>query len=87
MRAPGRPALLPDKGLSKDDLGLAGSISIGLSSTAPVYSLAASLGFVVLAVGVHAPAAFVLAFVPMLFIAFAYRELNAAVPDCGTTFT
>src|SRR5688572_21836815 len=23
----------------------------------------------------------------MLFIAFAYRELNRAVPDCGTTFT
>src|SRR5689334_23467217 len=23
----------------------------------------------------------------MLFIAFAYRELNNAVPDCGTTFT
>ncbi len=23
----------------------------------------------------------------MLLIAFAYRELNNAVPDCGTTFT
>ena len=23
----------------------------------------------------------------MFFIAFAYRELNRAVPDCGTTFT
>ena len=79
--------LVGDKGLSRDDLGLAGSISIGLSSTAPAYSLASSLGFVVLAVGVHAPAAFILAFIPMLFTAFAYRELNAAVPDCGTTFT
>lgn len=83
----GTSPLLRDKGLSRDDLGLAGSISIGLSSTAPVYSLAATLGFVVLAVGVHAPAAFIVAFVPMLFIAFAYRELNAALPDCGTTFT
>lgn len=79
--------ILRDKGLSRNDLGLAGSVSIGLSSTAPVYSLAATLGFVVLAVGVHAPAAFILAFVPMLFIAFAYRELNNALPDCGTTFT
>lgn len=84
--SPSSPVVL-DKGLSRDDLGLAGSISIGLSSTAPAYSLAASLGFVVLAVGVHAPAAFLLAFVPMLFIALAYRELNAALPDCGTTFT
>jgi amino acid transporter len=60
---------------------------IGLASTAPVYSLVATLGFVVLAVGAQAPIAFVIAFVPMLFIAFAYRELNNAVPDCGTTFT
>lgn len=52
-----------------------------------MYSLVATLGFVVLAVGAQAPIAFVIAFVPMLFIAFAYRELNNAVPDCGTTFT
>ncbi len=60
---------------------------IGLASTAPVYSIVATLGFVVLAVGAQAPIAFVVAFVPMLFIAFAYRELNAEIPDCGTTFT
>ncbi len=88
MTADAQPSpLVRDKGLSRDDMGLAGSVSIGLSSTAPVYSLAAALGFVVLAVGVHAPAAFLLAFVPMLFIAVAYRELNSALPDCGTTFT
>ncbi|MGG1909475.1 amino acid permease [Microbacterium sp. NRRL B-14842] len=40
-----------------------------------------------LAVGAQAPIAFIIAFVPMLLIAFAYRELNNAVPDCGTTFT
>lgn len=64
-----------------------GSTVIGLASTAPVYSLVATLGFVVLAVGAQAPIAFVIAFVPMLFIAFAYRELNNEIPDCGTTFT
>ncbi|GAA2566666.1 APC family permease [Microbacterium binotii] len=78
----------PDgKGLAAGTLGLWGSTVIGLASTAPVYSLVATLGFVVLAVGAQAPIAFVIAFVPMLFIAFAYRELNRAVPDCGTTFT
>lgn len=78
----------PDgKGLATGTLGLWGSTVIGLASTAPVYSLVASLGFVVLAVGAQAPVAFVVAFIPMLFIAFAYRELNNAVPDCGTTFT
>lgn len=75
------------KGLAAGTLGLWGSTVIGLASTAPVYSLVATLGFVVLAVGAQAPIAFVIAFVPMLFIAFAYRELNNAVPDCGTTFT
>jgi amino acid transporter len=38
-------------------------------------------------VGAQAPIAFIIAFVPMLLIAFAYRELNRRVPDCGTTFT
>lgn len=75
------------KGLAAGTLGLWGSTVIGLASTAPVYSLVATLGFVVVAVGAQAPIAFVIAFVPMLFIAFAYRELNNEVPDCGTTFT
>lgn len=75
------------KGLATGTLGLWGSTVIGLASTAPVYSLVATLGFVILAVGAQAPIAFIIAFIPMLFIAFAYRELNNAVPDCGTTFT
>lgn len=75
------------KGLAVAKLGLWGSTVIGLASTAPVYSLVATLGFVVMAVGAQAPIAFIIAFVPMLFIAFAYRELNNRVPDCGTTFT
>ncbi|MBU4465335.1 MAG: APC family permease [Actinobacteria bacterium] len=75
------------KGLAAGTLGLWGSTVIGLASTAPVYSLVATLGFVVLAVGGQAPIAFVIAFVPMLFIAYAYRELNNEIPDCGTTFT
>ena len=75
------------KGLAQGQLGLIGSTVMGLASTAPVYSLVATLGFVITAVGFQAPIAFILAFVPMFFIAFAYRELNRAVPDCGTTFT
>jgi len=37
--------------------------------------------------GLKAPAIMLLAFVPMYFIAVAYKELNEAEPDCGTTFT
>lgn len=75
------------KGLAKGQLGLIGSTVMGLASTAPVYSLVATLGFVITEVGEQAPIAFILAFVPMFFIAFAYRELNREIPDCGTTFT
>ena len=78
---------LREKGLAAGALTLKGSVIIGLASTAPAYSLAATIGYVVLEVGEYTAAAILVAFVPMLFTAFAYRELNRAVPDCGTTFT
>ncbi|ORM25936.1 APC family permease [Williamsia sp. 1135] len=78
---------VPDKGLRSGSLGLVGNVVIGLSAVAPAYSLAATLGFVVAAVHEKAPAMFILAFIPMLLIAFAYRELGEDTPDCGTTFT
>ena len=76
-----------DKGLQADALGLGGNIVLGLASVAPAYSLAATLGYVVAAVGEKSPSMFVLAFIPMLLVAFAYRELSRDTPDCGTTFT
>ena len=75
------------KGLKKGALGLISSTVIGVASTAPAYSLAATLGFVVAAIGLQSPIITIIAFVPMLFIAFAYNQLNRADPDCGTTFT
>ncbi|MFE9558198.1 SpoIIE family protein phosphatase [Streptomyces sp. NPDC006692] len=62
-------------------------MAIGIASTAPAYSLAATLGLVVAAVGPQAPIVTMLAFIPMLLIAYAYRELNASNADCGTTFS
>ncbi|WP_205860595.1 APC family permease [Phycicoccus sp. HDW14] len=81
-----------EKGLKGGALGLVSSVVVGMASTAPAYSLAASLGLVVasggaLLAGVKAPAILVLAFIPMYFIAVSYQELNKAEPDCGTTFT
>jgi amino acid transporter len=80
-RAPGA------KGLQGGALGLLSSVVIGMASTAPAYSLAASLGVMVAIVDEKTPAIMLLAFVPMYLIAVAYRELNEAEPDCGTTFT
>ena len=77
-----------EKGLKTGAIGLISSVVIGVASTAPGYSLAASLGFVVAAgVGLQSPAIFLVAFLPMLCIAFAYYYLNRDDPDCGTTFT
>ncbi|MGV9858120.1 APC family permease [Gordonia sp. NPDC003425] len=76
-----------EKGLRAGSIGLLGNVIIGLSAVAPAYSLAATLGYVVVAVHSKAPAMFVVAFIPMLLVAFAYRELSRDTPDCGTTFT
>ena len=46
-----------------------------------------ALGFVVLAVGLQSPVVMLLAFVPMMFVAIGYQQLNKVMPDCGTTFT
>ncbi|WP_198950556.1 APC family permease [Kineosporia sp. A_224] len=88
----GYPETASDKGLKGGALGLVSSVVVGMASTAPAYSLAASLGFIVasggaILAGVKAPAIILLAFIPMYFIAVAYAELNKAEPDCGTTFT
>src|SRR3954462_4615917 len=76
-----------DKGLKSGALGLISSVVIGVASTAPAYSLAATLGFVVAFVGVQTPIVVILAFVPILFTSIGSAELNRADPDCGTTFT
>jgi amino acid transporter len=76
-----------EKGLKDGALGLASSVVIGVASTAPAYSLAATLGFIVAFVGLQSPIIVILAFVPMLLTAIGYQELNKADPDCGTTFT
>ena len=80
------------KGLKTGALGLVSSVVVGVASTAPAYSLAASLGFIVasggaLLAGKQSPGVVLLAFVPMFFIALSYAERNRAEPDCGTTFT
>jgi amino acid transporter len=76
-----------DKGLKSGALGLISTTVIATASVAPAYSIAATLVFVVLAVGLKAPIIAVLAFVPMLLTSIGYSEMNKADPDCGTTFT
>lgn len=76
-----------EKGLKKNAIGFLSSTVIGVASTAPGYSLAATLGFIAAAVGVFSPAVLWVAFIPMLLIATSYYYMNRADPDCGTTFS
>ncbi|HEX3906606.1 MAG TPA: APC family permease [Mycobacteriales bacterium] len=76
-----------DKGLKGGTLGLWSTVVVGVASTAPAYSLAATLGFIVLFVGLQAPIVAIIAFVPMWMISVGYSELNKQDPDCGTSFT
>jgi amino acid transporter len=76
------------KGLKKNAIGYISNVVISTASVAPAYSIAATLGFIIAdpGVGKHAPAVLLAAFVPMLLVSLAYRYLNKADPDAGTTF-
>ncbi|WP_047866712.1 APC family permease [Rubrobacter aplysinae] len=76
-----------DKGLRHDSVGILGSVVLGVSCVAPAYALTATLGPTVGEVGLQMPAIFLAGFIPMLLVAYAYRELNNVAPDCGTSFT
>jgi len=78
---------LSAKGLKAGSVGLLGATVIGISCVAPAYTLTASLGPTVAAVGTQMPGIFLVGFVPMLLVALGYRELNTAMPDSGTSFT
>ena len=80
------PDLL-DKGLAHDSVGMLGSVVIAISSVAPAYALTATLGPTVTEVGAQMPAIFLIGFLPMLLVAYAYRALNQVAPDAGTSFT
>src|ERR1700689_1876772 len=85
--SPGFTEEQTEKGLKPGALGLVSSIVMGVASTAPAYSLAATLGFIVAVVGLGSPIVAVIAFVPIFLTSIGYSELNKADPDCGTTFT
>jgi amino acid transporter len=86
LTQPGIAVEVGDKGLKKNAISYLSNIVIGVASTAPAYSLAATLGGVAALVAVGGPAIMIVAFIPMLLIAASYYYMNRADPDCGTTF-
>ena len=78
---------LVSKGLAAGKIGTFSGAVLGISSVAPGYTLTASIGLIVAAVGLKMPAILIAGFIPMFLTAYAYRELNARAPDCGASFT
>jgi amino acid transporter len=78
---------LVSKGLASGKVGTFSGAILGISSVAPGYTLTASIGLIVAAVGLKMPAIFIAGFIPMFLTAYAYRELNSRAPDCGASFT
>ncbi len=74
--------------LNAGAVGFISNIVVGLSSVAPAYSLAATLGFIaaIPLMGVHAPAVLLASFIPVFGVAYAFKAFNRIEPDCGTSF-
>ena len=78
---------LHEKGLSRNSIGVFGSVILGISSVAPAYTLTATIGILVTQAGTKMAVVIIAGFLPMFFAAYAYREFNKVAPDCGTSFT
>ncbi len=78
---------LKSKGLKKGSISLIGAVAIGLAATAPAYSLTGALGHGANEAGYQMPVVFIIAVIPMYFVALAYKHLTDAAPDAGTVFT
>jgi amino acid transporter len=77
---------LRSKGLKKGSISLIGAVVISLAATAPAYSLTGAPGHGVDEAGYQMPIVFILAVIPMYFIALASKRLTDAAPDAGTVF-
>src|SRR4029079_19715686 len=68
--------LIGEKGLKNNSIGFLSNMVIGVASTAPAYSLAATLGFIVAVggVGVHAPAVLIVSFFPLPLFMFGHNS-------------
>ena len=73
--------------LKTNTLSLFDSTVIATSSVAPAYTLAATAAVLIAAVGLASPAAILVGFLPVLFIAMAYYYLNRMDPNCGASYS
>ncbi|MGO8904792.1 MAG: APC family permease [Solirubrobacteraceae bacterium] len=80
------PASGATTGLRANQLNLWDSTVVAVSSTAPAYSLAATLSLLFVASAYAGPAVIIVSSIPMFFIAAAYFYLNRKDPNCGASY-
>jgi amino acid transporter len=73
--------------LRRGTLSLVDGTVIGVASTAPAYSLTATMAVLTVAVGIYSPSAMLIAFFPMLGVAVGFYWLNRRIPNCGTSYS
>ena len=73
--------------LKTNTLNLFDATIIATSSVAPAYSLAATIAFLFVVSGAASPAAILVSFFPVMFIALAYYYLNKQDPNCGASYS
>jgi amino acid transporter len=83
---PASPAVAGEEGLRANVLGLSDSIVMAVAGSAPAYTIAASTGVLVGAVGLAGPAALLWCGIPMLGIALAFNYLNKVEANAGATY-
>lgn len=86
----GAPVAVSQEGaqLAADELNLFDATAVAVSSVAPAYSLAATVGLVIATagVGLFAPSVVIFSFIPVVFIAYAYFHMNRKDPNCGASY-
>lgn len=86
---PRRPSTPPSEGSHpalRRSLGVTDGVAIAASSTAATTSIGIGMGVLAGTVGPHTPAVLLLAFLPVLGIAWAYARLNRTEPNCGNAY-
>ena len=72
--------------LNRSALGFAESVVMGVAGTAPAFSIAATMGTLIAAVGVLSPASLLYCGIIMFGTAFAFLHLGRRKPDAGAAF-
>lgn len=73
-------------GLQANSLGLTESVVMGVAGTAPAYSIEITTSTIIATAGVLSPASVLACGLIMFGIAFAFIQMNRALPSAGTSY-